>query len=272
MQTALVLCAMAAPLDGQTTDAPGVLPAPCDTAAPILLALSASPGDFQARKARALRLHVDKPWPKVDTDWGLFNFRLAQLSLDAPTNASLAAEISADVATWASRYAPFPNFTVEGPLSGLGELPVLARMALQPRLRRQLTASALDSLQELLLGWLSPRSVAAWVADPGSWLVVDGSENLDATRKASCYLAALALNLTMPQRTLEADGRTVAEHAAAWEAHWRQYLLRRAGEGLGMELGSPTYAKYSLQVPAPPLHAPIPALCPHLRPTSTLQT
>ena len=79
------------------------------------------------------------------------------------------------------------------------------------------------------------------------WLVTDGSENLDATRKAGLYLCALALNATSPRTRLALDGKTVAEHAAAWEAHWTLYFHHRAVEGIGVELGSPTYGKYSLQ-------------------------
>jgi hypothetical protein len=39
----------------------------------------------------------------------------------------------------------------------------------------------------------------------------------------------------------------VKEHAAAWKRHWRKYFQHRAVNGLGVEMGSPTYAKYSLQ-------------------------
>ena len=57
-------------------------------------------------------------------------------------------------------------------------------------------------------------------------------------------MCALALNATSPSTRLELDGKTVAEHAAAWEAHWASYFQHRAVEGIGVELGSPTYGKY----------------------------
>lgn len=126
-------------------------------------------------------------------------------------------------------------------------MPILCRLALLPWTRAALSAPALAALDKIFVAWLSPRSKVAWAAAPNSWLYVDGSENLDATRKASLYLAALALNLTQPDLKLSVDGETVAAHAAAWEAHWRGYLIHRAIEGLGVEMGSPTYTKYAVQ-------------------------
>lgn len=137
---------------------------------------------------------------------------------------------------------------MKGPIGGLGPLPVLARLALLPRLRELLSADAIASLETIMFGWLSPRSNVKWAGASDGWRVVDGSENLDATHKASLYLAALVVNRTAPSKTVALDGRPVWEHAAAWETHWRTYFNKRANEGIGVELGSPTYAKYSLQV------------------------
>ena len=82
---------------------------------------------------------------------------------------------------------PWANYSVDAqcPLAGLGELPVLARLALLPATRQVLTDGAVDALDRLFLGWLAPRSKVVWAGAPDSWLVTDGSENLDATRKGS---------------------------------------------------------------------------------------
>eukprot|EP00911_Craspedida_sp_UC1_P000515 UC1_evm1s390 len=133
-------------------------------------------------------------------------------------------------------------------MGGLGPLPVLARIALLPETRALLSQAALSAMNSMFYAWLSPRSKVAWAAADDSWLTVDGSENLDATRKGTLYLAALALNKTQPEQKLALDDQPVWAHAAAWESHWSRYLRHRAVEGLGVELGSPTYAQYALQI------------------------
>ena len=120
-------------------------------------------------------------------------------------------------------------------------------MALLSKTRELLTPAALESLHTIFEAWVSPRSNVEWTSQPTSWLNEDGSENLDATRKASLYLAALALNASCPNKLLELDSKPVHEHVHAWETHWRRYFLHRAVEGIGSEMGSPTYAKYAIQ-------------------------
>ena len=151
------------------------------------------------------------------------------------------------VETWATRYQPWANYSVKGPMGGLGNWPILHRMALLPLTRDLLSAAALESLESISYEWLSPRSKVQWAGASDSWTITDGSENLDATRKASLYLAALVVNRTHPDKVVQLDGLTVREHASAWEQHWRSYFQHRAVNGLGVEMGSPTYAKYALQ-------------------------
>ena len=105
---------------------------------------------------------------------GTINLAFARLALHGPANATLAAEVSAEVAAWAHspQFTPWGNYTVKSkkngrsPLQGLGELPLLARMALLPRTRELLSAAALSALEGLFLAWLSPRSKVAWAASP----------------------------------------------------------------------------------------------------------
>ena len=86
------------------------------------------------------------------------------------TGPAQSAEISDELAAWAQTpaYTPWDNYTVKGPLAGLGELPLLARMALLPRTRRLLSPAALGALEKIFLAWLSPRSKVEWAAAPGS--------------------------------------------------------------------------------------------------------
>ena len=213
-----------------------------------------APSSFQARCAEALALHVKKPFPEVHINgsgqtWGISNLALARLALHGSTNATLAADVSAEVAAYCTTpsFMPWHNYTVDGPMGGLGTLPVLARLALLPRLRGLLSRDAIASLEKIMFEWLSPRSNVGWASASDGWRIVDGSENLDATRKASLYLAALVVNRTTPDKIVALDGNPVRAHAAAWETHWRAYFTNRANEGIGVEFGSPTYAKYALQ-------------------------
>jgi hypothetical protein len=208
------------------------------------------PSSFQLRCAEALTIHIKKPFPALKSTWGAANLALARLALNGSMNATLAAEVSTEVAAYCTMpsFTPWDNYTVKGtPLGGLGEGPVLARLALLPRLRALLSADAIASLETIMFEWLSPRSNVKWAGASDGWKVVDGSENLDATRKASLYLAALIVNRTTPDKIVALDGKPVRAHAAAWETHWRAYFNMRANEGIGVELGSPTYAKYALQ-------------------------
>ena len=91
----------------------------------------------------------------------------------------LTAEISAEVVTYASRFRPWVNYSVKGPMGRLGQLPVLQRMALLPLTRDLLTSDALAALEQISFEWLSPRSKVQWAGAAGSWTITDGSENLD---------------------------------------------------------------------------------------------
>ena len=197
---------------------------------------------FEQRCEQALQLHVSKPWPSVRpskscrlrkaadcSDWGLVNLAFAKLALGS-SNATVAAEISAEVETYETRFRPWANYSVKGPMGGLGPLPILARMALLEKTRNALTPKALSALEKIMVQWLSPRSKVVWAGAADSWLVRDGSENLDATRKASLYLAALVVNRTTPDKIVALDGKPVHEHVVAWEKHWRQYFLHFAAE------------------------------------------
>ena len=274
----VLLCAVAAaaaiaPTTAAATAAVTAAAAAAAAATPPAAA-AAAPLTLRARQLAALQYHIDRPWPSTKagqpggvSTWGEVNLALARLAHDrlgaggspgggrAP-NATLAAEISAQVAGWETdpRFTPWANYPVNGPLGGLGALPVLCRLALLPLTRAALSVPALSALERIAFNWLSPRSNASWAGQANSWLLQDGSENLDATHKANLYLCAVIANRSDarhaalgPDTLVALDGRPVRAHAAAWEGHWGRYFAHRAVEGIGAELGSPTYAKYSLQ-------------------------
>ena len=66
-------------------------------------AIGVSTTTLQERREFALQQHISQPWPKVDSDWGVLNIALAKLALNGSTNATLAAEISAEVNTPADK-------------------------------------------------------------------------------------------------------------------------------------------------------------------------
>jgi hypothetical protein len=124
------------------------------------------PSLFEARCERALEVHITSPFPSMEggDPWGISNYALARLALNGVANTSLAAEISAELAAYSTTpaFTPWNNYTVEGPMGGLGPLPVLVRMALLPRLRKLLSKAAIASLEMIMFGWLSPRSNVKW--------------------------------------------------------------------------------------------------------------
>ena len=99
-------------------------------------AQAAAPSTLTERKQAALQQHISDPFPLgkgrppfegEPAAWGEINLAFARLALHGPTNATLAAEVSAEVASWAHepQYTPWPNYTVKRniPLgTGLGRM------------------------------------------------------------------------------------------------------------------------------------------------------
>ena len=59
--------------------------------------------------------------PAYPDFWGLCNQRFAELALFGPSNTTLADEISAEVATWSSKFLPYDNFTLAGEFCVVGK-------------------------------------------------------------------------------------------------------------------------------------------------------
>jgi hypothetical protein len=100
-------------------------------------------------------------------------------------------------------------------------------------------------MKESLWLWVRGESRLA-DAGPEDQLLLLGTENHDLNRRPPCYLitAFLAVDPAYRDRKLD-DGHTVAEHAAAHTAYFREWPGNRARNGLWIEVGSTTYQKYS---------------------------
>lgn len=101
------------------------------------------------------------------------------------------------------------------------------------------------AMKEAVFLWVSGESR---IADAGmaSLFSFLGTENHDLNRRPNYYLVTTLLMEDPGYRGRRlADGHTVAEHAAAHEAFFREWPRRRAGAGLWGEVGSNTYQKYS---------------------------
>ena len=90
--------------------------------------------------------------------------------------------------------------------------------------------------------------VGSKVADASldNLLVCLGTENHDLTKRPNYYLVASVLkdDPKFGDRPYD-DGRTAAQHFAAYNAYFREWSSQRAMTGLWIEVGSDTYQKYS---------------------------
>jgi hypothetical protein len=101
------------------------------------------------------------------------------------------------------------------------------------------------ALKEALWYWAKADSKIA-KASLDDLLVLLGTENHDLTRRPNHYLVASILKDDPSYRDRSYDdGHTAAEHAAAYQAFFREWPRKRAMTGLWFEVGSNTYQKYS---------------------------
>ena len=117
--------------------------------------------------------------------------------------------------------------------------------AKSPHFSGRLTAATEAAMKESLWLWVRGESRLADVSQD-SLFVLLGTENHDLNRRPPCYLitALLSEDPSYRDRKLN-DGRSVAEHAAAYTLFFREWPRQRAQTGLWIEVGSNTYQKYS---------------------------
>ena len=100
----------------------------------------------------------------------------------------------------------------------------------------------------------NPKSGSLWAyvhRREDDAMEIDGSENLDLANKIPVSLALEIIEaLPGPEFGPElrlSDGRTVAEHHAAWSRYWQSYFTSRALFGINVETSSTSYAKYFME-------------------------
>jgi hypothetical protein len=201
----------------------------------------------------ALRKTIAKDtcWPSGV--WGDNLWCLAALSLNEKTDEANARLLQRAKAYIASSPAVAPRTSPEAP----GNLPWTffsvtdyvrtlglfhAKSAHFPGRLKPETEAA---MKEALWLWVRGESRLA-DAGPEDLFLLLGTENHDLNRRPAYYLVTALLQDDPAYRDRQlADGHTVAEHAAAYTAFYREWPRRRAQTGLWVEVGSNTYQKYS---------------------------
>ena len=199
------------------------------------------------RKRQTFARYLEAPFPSPESEdpatrcWGYAGF-------------ALAAYRSGHQVELADRYLREIDLELGVTADGAADaspcyfaLPLLARIHFDPAAAPQLTEEIREILLRLMHRYVSTRSRVD-TAEASSWHIAM-SENHDAIQKGLFLLASRALKeAPAPYGPgLEfADGRSVAEHHAAWVAFWLRYFADRAREGVGCEIASPIYAKHTL--------------------------
>ncbi len=107
-----------------------------------------------------------------------------------------------------------------------------------------LSEANVDRIETLFWNYALAKSTVARADTKYVWFI-QGSENHDLMDLGNAFLAiqALAQRPAWAPRTLS-DGRTLADHRAAWTAYFNRYCIERFRHGLFIEFGSPIYGKY----------------------------
>jgi hypothetical protein len=101
------------------------------------------------------------------------------------------------------------------------------------------------AMKESLWLWVRGESRLDQVGPKDQFLLL-GTENHDLNRRPPYYLITAFLNADPAYRDRKLDdGHSVAEHAAAYTAYFREWPRSRAKSGLWVEVGSNGYQKYS---------------------------
>lgn len=204
-------------------------------------------------REQALRKTIAKDtcWP--DGVWGDNLWCLAALCLNEKTNMANERLLKQAKDYIATNPANAPRTSPEAP----GNLPwtffsitdYVRTLCLfhskSPHFPGRLKPDTEVAMKEALWLWAFGESRMADTGPDNLFLLL-GTENHDLNRRPSYYLIATLLKDDPAYRDRKlADGRTVAEHAAAYTAFFREWPRRRAQTGLWVEIGSNTYQKYS---------------------------
>jgi hypothetical protein len=212
----------------------------CLAASLALVATVTAPANetVDARMLSMVQTNVSNPWPTTGL-WHLSCYALAALHLNTDV-----ANANAKIIEFCTS-APVPDDTTSA-IPSYFMLHLLWRIYLDPAMNSRLTPEARTQIELTMWRWIRTRSKISDAQD-SVWKIHD-SENHNAMRKAGHLLCAEALRKVPgygPDRLL-ADGKTIAEHAAAWTGYFLRYFPSRAREGINVEIASPQYARYTV--------------------------
>ncbi len=144
----------------------------------------------------------------------------------------------------------YVNWPVADETNGLyWMLPHLSRILAGDDLNVYLTPQAREVIKDVLYAFVYAKDDTAFASTDAAnmWLVFE-SENHDLIRKQVFFTTAQAFKDDPQWAALPySDGKTVAQHYAAWENYFESYFRERAKKGINIEVGSPTYAGVFLE-------------------------
>jgi hypothetical protein len=110
----------------------------------------------------------------------------------------------------------------------------------------RMSAAAEDAVLQMMWDWLLAECLIEF-ADPAVVHLAWGSENHDAQQWVSLWSACqIFKDLPSYQNLTFADGSTPIQNAAAFDEYFKIFFRERSLKGGTVELGSPTYVKYTL--------------------------
>lgn len=219
---------------------------------------------YETRVSNLLNAHVTSPWPTLplcpgdpgytdakrnDTGFGIPSYATAALWLNR--NAAQANALLTKVKVRQMTGGFCTNTNTDGQENlWLNNLlrPYFLYNDTSSFFPGRLTAAAQNNLAAQIWEWTNNFSVAATGDATNTWLIHD-SENHEAQQKSMAFLGSQILK-NLPAyntRAYRSDGKTAAQHYAAWHKYWSEYIDERAKRGLYIEVASPTYHAYTLQ-------------------------
>ena len=202
-------------------------------------------------REQALRRTIAKDtcWP--GNVWGDNLWTLSALYLNEKTDAANARLLkqATDYIDRAQKHGRTPSPTPEQPgdapwtfFSSTDYVRTLCLFhARSPHFPGRLRPETETAMKEALWLWVSADCRLA-DAGPDDLFLLLGTENHDLNKRPNYYLVTTLLKEDPPFRDRKlADGHTLAEHAAAYTAFFREWPRSRARAGLWVEVGSNTY-------------------------------
>lgn len=203
-----------------------------------------------ARAEEIIQRHVETPFPSRGSCWGDVTWATASLKQNQNlADANLVFEqLNTHYPTLVD--GPIGTTIIVSPQDPAHEpecywaMPLIARAWHDDEIHARLTPTARAELLDFMWDWMYRRSRVSY-GDGTVWSI-HGSENHDAMRKSAFLLFATALFEEGRGQDLLEDGRPIVDHLTSWGGWWKEYFRQRAREGIGSEVASPIYSKYTI--------------------------